>query len=53
MLLLKKHTQNMEERLFPDTFLINKNAVYLCINSLKVLYSLLLLYINLMTFEVQ
>ena len=51
--MLKKHTQNMEEKLFPDTFLINQNIVYLCVNSLKVLYSLLLLYTNLMTLEVQ
>ena len=49
--LLKNHTQNMAEKLFPEPFLRNQNItvskVYLWINSLKVLYNLFLLYANL------
>ena len=33
--LLKNHTQNMVEKLFPDPFLKNQNFTYLWINSLK------------------
>ena len=31
----KNHTQNVEEKLFPDAFLKNQNWAYLRINSLK------------------
>ena len=34
-ILLKNHTQNVVEKLFPDPFLKNQNWVYLRINSLK------------------
>ena len=33
--LLKNHTQNVVEKLFPDPFLKNQNWACLCINSLK------------------
>ena len=33
--LLKNHTENVTEKLFPDTFLKKKNWAYLWINSLK------------------
>ena len=32
---LKNHTQNVVERLFPESFLKNQNWVYLWIDSLK------------------
>ena len=32
---LKNHTQNVVEKLFPDSFLKNQNWLYLWINSLK------------------
>ena len=49
--LMKNHAQNVEDKLFPDPFLRNKNWVYLCINNLKVLYSLFLLCANLSAIE--
>ena len=45
-ILLKNYTQNVAEKLRPDPFLKNQNCVFLWINSLKVLYSLFLLYAN-------
>ena len=32
---MKSHTQNVAEKLFPDSFLENQNWVYIWINSLK------------------
>ena len=45
-------TQNVAQKLFPDSFLKNQNYYYLWINSHKVLYSLLLLYANLRAIEI-
>ena len=47
---LKNHTQNMVEKLFPDSFLKNKKLAHLWINSLK-FYSLFLFHIKLRTIE--
>ena len=49
---MKNCTQNVAEKLFPDPFLQNQNRVYLWINSVKVLYSLFLLYLNLRDMEI-
>ena len=51
--LLKNHTRNVVEKLSPDPFLKNQNWAYLWINSLKVLYSLFLLYANQRAFEIK
>ena len=44
---LKNHAQNVVEELVLDPFLKSLNWTYLRINSVEVLYSLLLLYGNL------
>ena len=45
---LKNHKQNVVEKdPFPDLFLKNQNLAYILINTLKVLYSLFLLYAKL------
>ena len=49
---MKNHKQNVAEKLFPDPFLKNQNSVYLCINRIKVLYSLFLSYPNLRAMEI-
>ena len=49
---VKNNTQNTAENLFQDSFLKNLIWVYLCINSLKTLYSFLLLYPNLRIIEI-
>ena len=43
---LKKHTQNVLEKLVPNFSLKNQNWAYLWTNSFSVLYSLLLLYVQ-------
>ena len=42
---MKDHTQNVEEQLFPDVYLKNKNCTYLWVNSVK-FQNLSLLYAN-------
>ena len=43
---LKNNIQNVVEKLFPGPFLKNQNYTYLRINSLKVLYILFLLFVQ-------
>ena len=33
--MLKNHTQNVKQKLFPDPYLKNQNCAYLWINSVK------------------
>ena len=49
---VKNYTQNVEAKLFPDSFVKNQNSAYLWINNSLVLYSLLLLFPKLRTIEI-
>ena len=48
---LEKSTQNVVEKLFSGPSIKNKNWAYLWINSLKVLYSLFIMYAKLWNIE--
>ena len=49
---VKNYTQNVEAKLFQDSFVKNQNSAYLWINNSLVLYSLLLLFPKLRTIEI-
>ena len=51
-ILLKNHTQNVLEKLFPDPYLKYQNQAYLKVNSVKFLNGLFLYYDKLRAIEI-